>query len=61
MSNVYYDPAASGLVSVDSLDESGLCYEFNTLMVVKHKATGRVFYAHDSGCSCPTPFENFSF
>lgn len=61
MSNVYYDPAEFGLVSVDVLDEGGLSYEYNTLIVLKHTATGRVFYAQDSGCSCPTPFENFSF
>ena len=61
MSNVYYDPAEFGLVIVDVLDEGGLSYEYNTLIVLKHTATGRVFYAQDSGCSCPTPFENYNF
>lgn len=33
-------------------------YSFNTLMFWKTK-TGEIYMAHDSGCSCPTPFEKY--
>jgi hypothetical protein len=59
--NVYYDPKECGLEQVATLDEDGLSYEYNTLLVVRDVATGRVFYAQDSGCSCPTPFEDYHF
>ena len=61
MSNVYYDPADFGLVLVETLDEAGLSYEYNTLIVLQHTASKRLFWASDSGCSCPTPFENYHF
>jgi len=28
---------------------------------VRETATGRVFYCQSSGCSCPTPFEEYHF
>lgn len=61
MKNVYYDTKDCGLEQVDVLDEEGLSYEFNTFLIVQDIATGRVFYATDSGCSCPTPFEEYHF
>ena len=45
--------------TVAELDEPYLPYEFNTLRVVRHKPSGRMFWAQSSGCSCPTPFEEF--
>jgi hypothetical protein len=63
--NPYYDtnnkPNEVGLVKLGELDEADLSYEYNTLLVVKHEPTGRIFYATDSGCSCPTPFEDYHF
>jgi hypothetical protein len=63
--NPYYDtndkPNEVGLVKLGELDEADLYYEYNTLLVVKHEPTGRIFYATDSGCSCPTPFEDYHF
>jgi hypothetical protein len=61
MSNIYYSPEDFGLVLVDSLDEPDLSYEYHTLIVLQHTESGRIFYAEDSGCSCPTPFEDFIF
>lgn len=55
--NVYYQPENLGLSLLTSLDEGGLSYEYNTLIVLRHDATGRLFHTTDSGCSCPTPFE----
>lgn len=34
-----------------------MSYEFNTFVVWKHKS-GKIYCACDSGCSCPTPFED---
>lgn len=59
--NISYYPESSGLEIVASIDEDGLCYEFNTLIVWRHIQTGRLFWAQDSGCSCPIPFEDYYF
>ncbi len=59
--NIYYDPAKFELEIIHSLDEDNLCYEYNTFLVFLHTPSGRVFYASDSGCSCPTPFEEYNF
>lgn len=56
MSNVYYDPEAFGLTMVDSLDIAG-SYEFDIFAVWTDGK--RLYWASDTGCSCPTPFENF--
>lgn len=59
--NIYYNPEKLRLEIFDQLNESGLCYEYNTLLIVLHKKSGRLFYETDSGCSCPTPFDNYNF
>ena len=59
--NVYYSPDKSGLSNIVTLDEPGRSYDYRTLIVVQDNKTGRVFYAEDSGCSCPTPFEDYIF
>jgi hypothetical protein len=35
-----------------------LSYEFDEVRVYRHKFFGGLLIAHDSGCSCPTPFED---
>ena len=55
--NVYYDPEKSGLEIFKFIDTAG-SYEFDMFVIWKKKDDGRLFYATDSGCSCPTPFEN---
>lgn len=59
MTNPYYNPQELGLDMI-SFDRDDLCYAFDTLCfwVVKG-STGSVFTAQDSGCSCPTPFEDY--
>jgi hypothetical protein len=44
-----------------SLELSGQSYSFDLVAVwtVADDPTGRVYTATDSGCSCPTPFEDF--
>lgn len=51
----YHQPEKFGLTIVETEDTGG-GYEFNIFTVWKHQ-DGRVFYAQDSGCSCPSPFE----
>jgi hypothetical protein len=60
MSNIYYSPELFGLEVVATL-EGDMGYEFDILVVWKTKeGRKKLFWAHDSGCSCPTPFEGYS-
>lgn len=61
MHNIYYNTKECGLKQVDCLDQSDLSYEFNTLLVVEETQSGKMYWAQSSGCSCPTPFEEYSF
>jgi hypothetical protein len=58
MSNIYYSPEDFKLKTVDVID-FGESYEFD-MIVVWRTVEGPVkfYWAQDSGCSCPTPFEN---
>lgn len=59
--NIYYDPKEAKLEILGQLDESDLYYEYNTFVVWRDTVSNKLFYAHDSGCSCPTPFEEYHF
>lgn len=55
--NPYYNPKDCGLKLIATLDRSEGSYKFDYLCIwEKDKA---FYYAFDSGCSCPTPFENY--
>lgn len=56
--NFYYSPEKSHLEVIKSFDTGG-GYEFDMFVIWKHK-DNRLFYAEDSGCSCPTPFQVFN-
>lgn len=56
--NVMYSPEACGLRLVGELENADACYDFDTIVVVQDVATGKLYAAHDTGCSCPTPFED---
>lgn len=56
---VYCDPAKFTLEVVAEMDDPGAYYSYDLLVVWKHK-DGRVFYASDAGCSCPSPFEHIT-
>lgn len=58
MPSIYCSPEKFGLVEVDEVDDAG-SWDFNTLVLWKHIKTGKLYYAHDSGCSCPAPFEDY--
>ena len=56
--DVYYQPEHFGLTVVKEID-AGEAYEFDLYLLWKHE-DGRFFYASDSGCSCPSPFEDYT-
>lgn len=56
--DVYHQPEKFGLTVVAEVD-AGASYEFDMTVVWKHE-DGRLFWATDSGCSCPSPFEAYT-
>ena len=56
--NVYYAPETWGLELVGEIEYSSASYEFDTRVIWKDK-NNQFFTARDSGCSCPTPFEDY--
>jgi len=57
--NIYYDPQDFLLTPIGEIEWSSGSYEFD-LTVVWKREDGRFVYAEDSGCSCPSPFEDTS-
>lgn len=55
--NPYYSPKELGLELL-AIEEQGLSYEYNTLCFWITEV-GHIYTASDSGCSCPTPFEQY--
>jgi hypothetical protein len=58
MPNIYDCPEAFGLTAFGDVDFSSGCYEFDRIVVWKDDR-GQLYYAEDSGCSCPEPFGSF--
>lgn len=57
MSNIYYSPQDFGLEVVGDFEWTEPDYSFDMLVVWKEKR-GRYWIGEDSGCSCPSPFED---
>jgi len=57
--NIESDTDKCGFVQVAYCDEPGMSYEFNSYIVLKDKESGLFYGAGSSGCSCPTPFEEY--
>ena len=55
----YYQPEHFGLTKIEEIDDPGSCYSFEMFVLWRHQ-DGRLFYAIDSGCSCPSPFEGYT-
>lgn len=55
--NIYYDAEKHGLVTIAAIDDAESCYSFDLTVVWKNPETGEKYWASDSGCSCPSPFE----
>ena len=58
MSNIYYNPEDYGLEIVRDIDRSSGNYEFDQFVVWRNIETNEFYFATDSGCSCPSPFED---
>ena len=56
--NVYYSPEAFELKLIGEVDLSEPDYSFDILAVWKGESG--YYLATDSGCSCPSPFENYN-
>lgn len=55
--NPYYNPESLGLAMVDSIDVAGP-WEFDIFAVWTDGS--HLYWANDSGCSCPTPFDGIN-
>lgn len=56
--NPYHNPESCGLELVGTIEYSSDGYDFDTRAVWRVLADGRFVTGRDSGCSCPSPFEN---
>lgn len=52
--NIYSEPEKFGFETLGDVNFSD-SYEFDIILVLTRR--GQVYYAQDSGCSCPIPFE----
>lgn len=58
MSDIYYSPEKHGLEKVAEIDFSDGNYCFDYRVVWRRLSDGKLLSARDSGCSCPSPFED---
>lgn len=58
--NLYYDPEHFGLTVIGELNDPEASWSFDTFVVWKHEETGTIYWARDSGCSCPSPFDIYT-
>jgi hypothetical protein len=56
--DLYGQPEAFGLELVGSIDLDNESYQFNILAVLHEPTTDKFYIIQDSGCSCPSPFED---
>lgn len=56
--NAYYNPEKFGLTELGMIDVGG-SYEFD-MFIAWIDEDGQLYYAEDSGCSCPSPFEDYT-
>lgn len=58
--DLYNSPEHFGLVVIDEIELDNESYQFNIRVVWREIATGKLYTARDSGCSCPSPFEDYT-
>lgn len=54
----YYNPEEFGLTIIGTMEWHLASYEYD-MTVVWQDAEGKLYWASDSGCSCPSPFEEY--
>lgn len=57
--NIYYNPGDFGLEVVGDIEWRDCYYEFDFTAVWK-ESRGKYWVGSDSGCSCPSPFEDIT-
>lgn len=59
---IYYDYETRDgyLKVVASIEDENLSYEFHIIAVWRDSRTNKLYWGEDSGCSCPSPFEDCS-
>lgn len=57
--DVYYQPEHFKLTQVGMISDPEADWSFDDFVVWQHE-DGRLFYASDAGCSCPSPFESYT-
>lgn len=57
--NIYYSPEKFGLETVGEIHWTDEPYQFDFTVVWK-AGKGKYYIASDSGCSCPSPFEDYN-
>ena len=60
MENVYTNPEYFGLEVISSIDDPEASYTFDMIVVWRRLEDRKLFWATDSGCSCPVPFEEYA-
>lgn len=58
MSNIYYQPEDFGLEIFEHIEDDHASYSFDDFVIWRRLEDGKLFYATDAGCSCPSPFED---
>lgn len=61
MANIYYDPEHFGVEKVTEFERSEPSWSFDTFVVWYAAETDTYYWGSDSGCSCPSPFEDFGY
>jgi hypothetical protein len=56
--NPHYNPENCGLELVADIELDNESYQFNLVVVWRDIKTGALYMGRDSGCSCPSPFED---
>jgi hypothetical protein len=56
--DVYSSPQKHGLEAIGDIEWDDEAYSFNMTAVWRDPQTGQLYWADDSGCSCPSPFED---
>lgn len=57
-SNIYYQPTKFNLKMVGDIQWGEAWYNFDITAVWYHEDAGKFYVGSDSGCSCPSPFED---
>lgn len=58
--NVYSNPEKHGLRFVAEIGDEAAAYTFDEIVVWQSLKNGKLYWATDSGCSCPLPFEGYT-